>query len=257
MKIRADLQSTELSARAAKEAWQYAWMHGLRVRVSDLLGLAPGDRVLDVGCGDGWLSLQNGLRYPKVRFTGIDLYEANEAREISRIIGATNCRFYRIDAMRMNIGERFDSVVLFMALGNICETTSSVRRLLTNCRRVMKRDGKLLIVEPFEEDFPEEIRGKLRRIYRLYKMAGKSRGEGQETVLSRHSILRVLKDSGFDILEVLNRKFGWYMRRNAVMRYFGFEALPIDIPERFWVFDKPRQVTVILAEGGGPRLVEI
>jgi hypothetical protein len=33
------------------------------------------------------------------------------------------------------------------------------------------------------------------------------------------------------------------------MQYFGFEALPIDIPERFWVFDKPRQVTIILAEG--------
>lgn len=37
--------------------------------------------------------------------------------------------------------------------------------------------------------------------------------------------------------------------RDAVMQYFGFEALPIDIPERFWVFDKPRQVTIILAEG--------
>ena len=42
------------------------------------------------------------------------------------------------------------------------------------------------------------------------------------------------------------------MRRDAVVRYFGFEALPIAIPERFWVFDKPRQVTVILAEWVGP-----
>jgi hypothetical protein len=147
----------------------------------------------------------------------------------------------------MSIGERFDFVVLFMALGNICETASSTRRLLANCQHVMKRNAKLLIVEPFEEDFPENVRGKLLRMYRFYKMMGKSHGEDRETILSRGSTLKALRDSGFDILEVLNEKFGWRMRRDEVMRYFGLEALPIDIPERFWVFDRPRQATIILA----------
>jgi hypothetical protein len=41
--------------------------------------LAP---ALDVGCGDGWFSLLNGMIHPEVRFTGIALYEAEEAREI-------------------------------------------------------------------------------------------------------------------------------------------------------------------------------
>ena len=185
LKIRTDLQSTKLSDRVTDEAWQYAWMDGLRVRVSGALDLSPGDRVLDVGCGDGWFSLQNGLMYPEVRFTGVDLYEADEAREISQLIGVTNCQFYEKDALRMSIGERFDFVVLFMALGNICETAWGTERLITNCRRVMNRGAKLLIVEPFEEDFPEEIRGKLRRLYRLYKTTGRSRGEDRETVLSR------------------------------------------------------------------------
>ena len=247
-KIRTDLRPTKLSDRVTIEAWQYAWMDGLRVKVAGELGLAPGDKVLDIGCGDGWFSLQNGLMYPEARFTGIDLFEASEAREISRLIGTTNCRFYRKDALRMGTGEKFDFAVLFMALGNICETTSGIRRLLANCRRLVKKDAKLLIVEPFDEDFPDEIRQKLRSMYRLYRKMGKSSGEDRETVLSRDCTLRVLKESGFSIIDVLNKKFRWYMRRNAVLQYFGFKALPISIPERFWVFDKPRQVTLILAK---------
>jgi SAM-dependent methyltransferase len=250
LKIRTDLRSTKLSDRVTDEAWQYNWMNGLRVRVSGALGLSPGDSVLDVGCGDGWFSLQNGLRYPEVQFTGIDLYEADEAREISRLIGTTNCRFYERDALRMKLAERFDFAVLFMALGNICETARSARRLLANCRRAMKRGARLLIVEPFEEDFPEEVQGKLRRLYSIYKATGRSSGEDRETVMRRSSTLNALKGSGFDVLEVRNRKFGWYMGRGAVMRYFGLEALPFAIPGRFWVFDKPRQVTVILARAG-------
>jgi hypothetical protein len=148
----------------------------------------------------------------------------------------------------MNIGGRFDCVVLFMALGNICETASSIKRLLANCRSLMKRDAKLLIVEPFQEDFPKETRDVLLRMYRLYKVKGKSRGEDRETVQNRESTLRILRGSGFRILEVLNRKFRWYIRRDAVMRYFGLERLPMSLPDRFWVFDRPKQVTIILAE---------
>jgi len=198
--------------------------------------------------------LQGGLMYPKVRFTGIDLYEAEEARGISRLIGASNCRFYGRDALRMNIKRKFDFVVLFMALGNICETTSDARVLVANCLRLMKKDAKLLVVEPFEEDFPKEVREKLRRMYRFYKAMGRSRGEDHETILSRNSTLRALRDSGFGIVEVLNKRFEWHMRRDAVARYFGFEPLPIDLPERFWVLDKPRQVTVVIAKRADPTI---
>jgi hypothetical protein len=37
------------------------------------------------------------------------------------------------------------------------------------------------------------------------------------------------------------------MNEEEVKRYFGFEKLPFKISEKFWVFDKPKQVTVITA----------
>jgi len=234
-----------------EEFLQYAWMNGLRVDVSKKLGLAPGDEVLDVGCGDGWFSLQNGLKYPKVQFTGIDLYETEDAKELSRLMGVKNCRFCRRDALKMNFRRAFDSVALFMALGNICETPSSVRLLFANCLRVLKKESKLLIVEPYEEDFPEDIRNKLRHVYELYRASGRSRGENHETVLSRVITLEALRESNFRVLRVLNKRFGWYMKRDAVMEYFGLPASSVDIPERFWVLDKPRQVTIIFAKGPG------
>ena len=236
------------SGHATEDSLEYAWMNGLRVTVSEKLDLAPGDEVLDVGCGDGWFSLQNGLRYPKVRFTGIDQYETEDARELARMMGVKNCRFYRRDALRMNVGKRFDFVVLFMALGNICETPPSIRLLFSNCLRVLKKGASLLIVEPFEEDFPEDTRNKLLHLYELYKAMGKSRGEDHETVLSRDTTLKALRDTKFRVSQVLNKKFRWYMERDAVMKYFGIGSSPDEIPERFWVFDKPRQVTIILAK---------
>jgi SAM-dependent methyltransferase len=223
-------------------------MNGLRIRAAEELILAPGNEVLDLGCGDGWFSLLNGMVHPEVRFTGIDLYEAEEAREISKLMGITNCRFYSKNALAIDFNKKFDFIVLFMALGNICETSSSVRRLFTNCRKLMRESAKFLIVEPFEEDFPEETRRTLLQIYQRYKSARKSSGEDHETILRRDRTLQILEDARFGILETRFEKLRWYMRKEEVMRYFGFESLRIEIPDRFWVFDKPSQVTVVLAK---------
>ena len=132
-RIKSGLEGTEFSGHVCEELWDTTWMGGFRVEVAALLGLKPGDRVLDVGCGDGWFALQNALAYPEVKFVGIDLFEAEEAERIAELLGVGNCRFYRMDALEMGFREEFDHVVLFMALGNICETSSDLERLFENC----------------------------------------------------------------------------------------------------------------------------
>jgi SAM-dependent methyltransferase len=246
-RIRTRLQSTRFANHATEEAWQHEWMDGMRVRAAKALHFTPGDNVLDVGCGDGWFSIQNGLMHPGVRFTGIDLYEADDAQEMARLVGAANCSFQEKDASRSDLGRGFDFAVSFLALGNMCETVSDTRRLFANCRRSMKIGAKILIVEPFEEDFPPKTRRTLRLLYRLYRRQGKSVGEEHETILRRGSAIKVLSMSGFDSVETYRMRLEWYAKKDEVMRYFGFEELPFDIPDRFWVLDKPKQLTVITA----------
>ncbi len=243
--IREKLKHTKFACHVDSRAWEYTWMDGFRVAVSEELNLKPGDKVLDVGCGEGWFSIQNALKHPSVEFLGVDLFEAREAEEVAGLVGVKNCRFHRVDALNMHIREKVDHVVFFMSLGNICETPSDVERLLRNCWESMKDGAKLLIVEPFEEDFPEEVREKLKKLYKLYMK--KASGEDRETILSREMVLTALRNTGFKVVKTARKSFKWHMDEDEVARYFGLEKLPFKIPGKFWVHDKPKQVTIILA----------
>jgi ubiquinone/menaquinone biosynthesis C-methylase UbiE len=109
----------------------------------------PGDRVLDVGCGPGTLSLPLARRGATV--TGIDvseimLYEARDLAEQEGI--ADRVAFLRLDATALADQfpeESFDVVVCSLVLSEL--TLGGQHSVLTSCRRLLVPSGRLLVVD--------------------------------------------------------------------------------------------------------------
>ncbi len=111
------------------------------------LRIAPGERVLDVGCGVGRWSLQLALRGALV--TGIDLSptmidEAARRAEIRGIAG--RCRFLVQDLAALEAGETFDLVLGVTVLQHILDARAlgaAVHRMAAH----LAPSGRMVLLE--------------------------------------------------------------------------------------------------------------
>lgn len=102
--------------------------------------LANGCKMLDVGCGTGSLLSKMKATYPKSIFTGIDPSE--KAVEIARR-NVKQTRIIKQAGERMSFEGEFDIIYL----GESLYATKDKRKVVSNCRRALKRGGTIVIVE--------------------------------------------------------------------------------------------------------------
>lgn len=124
--------------------------------------LEPGERVLDLGCGNGFLSFDMASRVEGVSVTGIELNEANYkyAREHYKHPKLT---FVHGDALKDLPGESFDVVTL----SNVLE---HIELRVEFLRKVMERIGPkrfIIRVPVFERDWRVPLKKELGMDYRL------------------------------------------------------------------------------------------
>ncbi|WP_208180206.1 class I SAM-dependent methyltransferase [Sinorhizobium medicae] len=113
--------------------------------ISRLLGLKSGDRLLDLGCGDGRIAVR--LAEMGAQVVGVDIIPLflQEARRSARERGVS-VRFLEGDMRRLPVRwtGTFDAVILwYTAFGYFDESTNS--RVLEEIYRILKKGGRVVI----------------------------------------------------------------------------------------------------------------
>jgi trans-aconitate 2-methyltransferase len=110
---------------------------GEPIRALDLTGVK---RVIDLGCGTGWLAAELAARLPDAEVIGLDVSPAMIAYARKQWARQKNCRFVVADARRFRVKEPVDLIVSTAALHWIREQD----RVLRNCALTVK-DGGMII----------------------------------------------------------------------------------------------------------------
>ncbi|HXG15915.1 MAG TPA: methyltransferase domain-containing protein [Calidithermus sp.] len=112
------------------------------------LGLAPGDRVLEVGIGTG---LNLPLYPPAVHLTGIDLSQEMLDKAVDRVqtLGMPNVTLKVMDATAMDFADNeFDKALATYVISAVPDPVAVLREM----RRVVRPDGVLVILNHFRSE---------------------------------------------------------------------------------------------------------
>ena len=112
-------------------------------QTADHAGLADGQRILELGCGWGSLSLYMAARYPGARITAVSnsRSQLQHIEKLAAAQGSTNLTVVTCDMNDFETDERFDRVVSV----EMFEHMSNWEALLTRVKGWLKPEGYLFI----------------------------------------------------------------------------------------------------------------
>jgi SAM-dependent methyltransferase len=172
---------TSPTLKHLRERW---WDDSFTEFLAETLKPRPGNRILDVGCGEGLAELSIGrLQISQVRLTGIELVPAKVA-QARQVMAAHNQRasFAAADAGRLPfIGQAFDSIFCVAVLQHIGDVAAAVSELA----RVVRKGGRVVAVEPDNGAryfYSSAAAGELAftAVRRLFAALAESRGESTD-----------------------------------------------------------------------------
>ncbi len=119
---------------------------GIRARAVDRLGLKPGERVLEVGCGTG-RNLAHLVKAvgPEGRVYGVDLSDGMlaRARELCERRGWNNVTLVQQDACELNLPEKVDAALFSLSYAVMPEP----QRALEQAWKFLRGGGTVAIVD--------------------------------------------------------------------------------------------------------------
>jgi ubiquinone/menaquinone biosynthesis C-methylase UbiE len=110
-------------------------------------GPAPGQRLLELGCGPGYYACRLAEEYPTLRTTGVDLslplIERAKSRALS--LSLSNCSFQHADAHALPYpSSSIDSIVVSRLFLIVPDKEGIIREVF----RVLRPEGRCFIAEP-------------------------------------------------------------------------------------------------------------
>ena len=223
------------------------------------LNLKDGDKVLDVGAGNGALTLLLARYFPAVHFTGIDITPSMiaDADTQARRLGIQNAEFVEGNALQLQFEDNsFDAVVcqtLLMHLGDPEAAVNEMSRILKKGGRFMAAEYHILSYEKpietaqFIDDGDEaRISSYMQLIIRGYRLSGQGNFKmgGRVPFLATNAGLNI---SDIRINDRLPFAFPPYRKPSekiSLTELQGWEALIKDPAYRSWLAQA-------MIEGGG------
>ena len=117
--------------------------------ISEFIKISNPQRVLDLGCGNGYTLNIVGQKYPSIKFYGTDFVD--ELLYIAKKINLPNCDIQKNDVRQLLIGNNnFDLVYTERCLINILDWEEQ-KKVLSEIYRVLKLGGYYLMIECFTD----------------------------------------------------------------------------------------------------------
>jgi len=167
--------------------------------------LKRGARVADIGCGHGASTILMAIAFPKSSFIGLDYHDASiaTARQRATEQGVTGNVAFEVKAATEFDGHDFDLVCFMDCLHDLGDPVGALAR----CRKALKPDGKVLLVEPYAGDRLEENLNPIGRMfYAASAMACTPNSLSQEVGLGlgaqagEERLRKVAREAGFSNL---------------------------------------------------------
>jgi len=167
--------------------------------------LNRGAMVADIGCGHGASTILMAQAFPKSGFVGQDYHQASieAARKRAAEQGVKGNITFEVKAATEFDGQGFDLICFMDCLHDLGDPVG----VLARCRKGLKPDGKVLLVEPYAGDRLEENLNPIGRMYYAASaMACTPNSLSQEVGLAlgaqagEERLRRVAREAGFSNL---------------------------------------------------------
>jgi len=150
------------------------------------LGEVEGKEVIDIGCASGISAILLAFRGARVLGVDISPELIKQADDLLKDNAGIEARFEVGDAENLNVADGSIDAVFF---GGVIHHFPDKTKVIEECRRVLKKGGKILAIEPNYDDFFQRLNW---RIARRKGLLSKN-----EDLVKPSELINILQRKGF------------------------------------------------------------